>query len=34
MVRHSPVGHEVGTLSALMTGGVPEIDKDAPFTYI
>jgi transcriptional regulator len=34
MVKHSPIGHEVETLSALMTGGVPEIDKGAPFTYI
>jgi transcriptional regulator len=34
MVKHSPVGHEVETLAALMTGGVPEIDKALPFTYI
>lgn len=34
MVKHSPIGHEVETLAALMTGGVPEIDKGAPFTYI
>ena len=33
-VRYSPIGHEVETLSALMTGGVPEIDKRTPFTYI
>ncbi len=33
-VRHSPIGHEVETLSALMTGGVPEIDKRLSFTYI
>jgi len=33
-VHYSPIGHEVETLSALMTGGVPEIDKGAPFTYI
>jgi transcriptional regulator len=33
-VRHSPVGHEVATLSALMTGGVPEMDKGAPLAYI
>lgn len=33
-IRHSPIGHEVETLSWLMKGGVPEIDKDAPVTYI
>jgi transcriptional regulator len=33
-VRYSPIGHEVETLAALMTGGVPEIDKGAPLTYI
>ncbi|WP_341863287.1 FMN-binding negative transcriptional regulator [Gymnodinialimonas sp. 57CJ19] len=33
-IKHSPIGHEVETLSALMTGGVPSIDKDAPLTYI
>lgn len=33
-VRQSPIGHEVEVLSSLMTGGVPEIDKDAPVTYI
>ena len=27
-VRYSPIGHELETLSALMTGGVPSIDKD------
>ena len=26
-VRYSPIGHEVETLSALMTGGVPSIDN-------
>jgi len=34
MVRHSPIGHEVAMLSALMTGGVPEIDKRTTLTYI
>ena len=33
-MKHSPIGHEVETLAALMKGGVPEIDKDAPVTYI
>ena len=33
-LRHSPIGHEVETLASLMLGGVPEIDKDAPLTYI
>jgi len=33
-VKCSPIGHEVETLSALMKGGVPEIDKGAPITYL
>lgn len=33
-IRHSPIGHEVETLAALMKGGVPEIDKDVPVTYM
>lgn len=33
-IKQSPLGHEVETLGALMTGGVPSIDKDAPLTYI
>lgn len=33
-IKQSPIGHEVETLGALMTGGVPSIDKDAPLTYI
>lgn len=33
-VRTSPIGHEVDTLSWLMKGGVPEIDKGAVVTYI
>ncbi|MEJ6393458.1 FMN-binding negative transcriptional regulator [Gymnodinialimonas sp. 2305UL16-5] len=33
-VKFSPIGHEVETLGALMTGGVPSIDKGAPLTYI
>lgn len=33
-IKQSPIGHEVETLGALMTGGVPSIDKGAPLTYI
>jgi len=33
-IKHSPIGHEVETLSALMTGGVPSIDKQGPRTSI
>ena len=33
-IRQSPIGHEVETLGALMTGGVPSIDKAVPLTYI
>lgn len=33
-IKLSPIGHEVETLGALMTGGVPSIDKRAPLTYI
>ncbi len=33
-IKQSPIGHEVETLSALMTGGVPSIDKGVPLTYI
>lgn len=33
-IKLSPIGHEVETLGALMTGGVPSIDKCAPLTYI
>ncbi|WP_224816752.1 FMN-binding negative transcriptional regulator [Hasllibacter sp. MH4015] len=33
-IRQSPIGHELETLSALMTGGVPSIDKGTPLTYI
>lgn len=33
-IKQSPVGHEVETLGALMTGGVPSIDKGSSLTYI
>ena len=33
-VKFSPIGHELETLGALMTGGVPSIDKGSPLTYI
>jgi transcriptional regulator len=33
-IRHSPVGHETEVLAALMKGGVPEIDKGSPVTYL
>lgn len=33
-IKQSPIGHEVDTLGALMTGGVPSIDKSSPLTYI
>ncbi|MBF9042381.1 FMN-binding negative transcriptional regulator [Rhodobacterales bacterium HKCCE4037] len=33
-IKQSPIGHEVETLGALMTGGVPSIDKGSPLTYI
>lgn len=33
-MKDSPIGHEMATLAALMVGGVPEIDKDAPVTYL
>jgi transcriptional regulator len=33
-IKSSPIGHEVETLAALMTGGVPEMDKDSPITYL
>lgn len=33
-IKQSPIGHEVETLGALMTGGVPSIDKGTPLTYI
>jgi len=33
-MKYSPIGHETETLAALMLGGVPEIDKDAPVTYL
>jgi transcriptional regulator len=32
-VRHSPIGHEVETLSALMTSGIPEMDNGSAMTY-
>jgi len=34
LMRDSPIGHEMATLAALMVGGVPEIDKHAPVTYL
>jgi transcriptional regulator len=33
-IKQSPIGHEVETLGALMTGGVPSIDKGSALTYI
>lgn len=33
-IKQSPIGHEVETLGALMTGGVPSIDKGSPLTYL
>ncbi len=33
-LKQSPIGHEVETLGALMTGGVPSIDKGSVLTYI
>ncbi len=33
-IRQSPIGHELETLGALMTGGVPSIDKGSSLTYI
>lgn len=33
-IKQSPIGHECETLGALMTGGVPSIDKGSPLTYI
>lgn len=33
-IKQSPIGHEVETLGALMTGGVPSIDKGTPLTYV
>ncbi|MEX3017199.1 FMN-binding negative transcriptional regulator [Gymnodinialimonas hymeniacidonis] len=33
-IKQSPIGHELETLGALMTGGVPSIDKGSSLTYI
>ena len=33
-IGHSPIGHEVETLSALMRGGVPEMDKGKTISYL